>query len=134
MSNTKSFSQSIQINGPLVKVYKAFVDSEVYSKFTGAPAQASDRVGSEFSAYGGYLEGFVLSAEKDKHLVLAFRTKEWKPGDFSVVRLEFSATDSERTNISLYHYGIPDSHSSSNSAVWGEFYWDKLNKYFHGDQ
>lgn len=134
MSNTKSFSQSIKINGPLAKVYNAFIDSEVYSSFTGAPAQSSDRLGSAFSAYNGYLEGFVLSAEKDQKLVLALRTKEWKSGDFSIVRLEFSASDSEQTHISLYHYGIPDNHNSSNPAVWGEFYWDKLNKYFHGGQ
>ncbi len=133
MSNTKSFSQSFEINGPVAKVYNALVDSEVYSNFTGAPAQSSDRLGSAFFAYDGYLEGFVLSAEKAQRLVFAFRTKEWKLGDFSIVRLEFSAAGSNQTRLLLYHYGIPDYHSVSLPAVWSEFYWDKLNKYFHGD-
>lgn len=129
MSNTKSFSQSVRINGPLAKVYNAFVDSDVYSSFIRAPAKSSERPGSSFSAYDGYLEGFVLSAEKEKRLVLAFRTKEWRSGDFSIVRLDFSAAGSGQTNISLYHYGIPDDHTASNSTVWGQFYWDKLNTY-----
>lgn len=134
MSNTKSFSQSVKIKGPLAKVYHAFVDSKVYSSFTGAPATSSEHSGSAFSAYDGYLEGLVLSAEKEKRLVLAFRTKEWKSGDFSIVRLDFSDAGSGQTNISLYHYGIPDDHNSSNSAVWGEFFWDKLNNYFHSNK
>lgn len=130
MKNSKSFSQSIVIKAERSLIYDALTSGAKFSKFTDAPAEISPIAGTAFSAYGGYLHGFVLDTKKSEYIVQAWRTQEWAPGDFSLLRFSLSDEGSSSTRIDVYHYGIPDHHNSSNEKVWDEFYWSKLRKTF----
>lgn len=128
MKNTKFFYQSIVIKAERSLIYEALTSGALFSQFTDAPAQISPVVGTAFSAYGGYLNGFVLDTKKSEYVVQAWRTQEWAPGDFSILRLSLSDEGSNATRIDVDHYGIPNHHESSNEKVWDEFYWSKLKK------
>ncbi|MBL7716150.1 MAG: SRPBCC domain-containing protein [Bdellovibrionales bacterium] len=129
-SRPKSFSQSITIKAKRSIIYEALVSGKLFSKITGAPAEISPTSGSYFSAYGGYLFGWILDSKKSKYLVQAWRTQEWAPGDFSLLRFTLSDDGKNSTRIDVHHYGIPAYHNSSNAKVWEEFYWSKFRKAF----
>lgn len=128
MKNTNTFSQSIVIKAARALVYDALTNGASFADYTGAPAEMSATPGATFSAYGGYLQGFVLAVKKSELLVQAFRTQEWSPGDFSLLRFNLRDEGSGATRVEVYHYGIPDQHLSSNEQVWEEFYWSKLRR------
>ena len=126
MKNSKSFSQSIVIKAERSKVYEALTSGALFSELTAAPAEISPTPGTAFTAYGGILSGFVIDAKKSEYLVQAWRTREWAPGDFSLLRLGFSDEGARSTRVDVYHYGIPDHHESSNEKVWEDFYWSRI--------
>ena len=128
MKNSNSFSQSVIIKAKRSLIYEALTNGTKFSKFTEAPAEISPTPGTAFSAYEGYLNGFVIDTKKSEYIVQAWRTQEWAPGDFSLLRISLSDEGSNSTRIDIYHYGIPDNHESSNEKVWNEFYWSKLKK------
>lgn len=130
MKNTNSFSQSVVIKAKRSLIYEALTSGAQFSKFTNAPAEISPIAGTAFSAYGGYLSGFVLDTKTSEYIVQAWRTQEWASGDFSILRFNFTDEGSNHTRIDVYHYGIPNHHESSNEKVWDEFYWSKLRKVF----
>jgi activator of HSP90 ATPase len=126
MKNSKSFFQSIVIKAKRSSVYDALTNGELFAKFTDAPAEIAPIVGSRFMAYGGYLNGFNLEIKNSEYLVQAWRTQDWGPGDYSLLRFTLSDQGTDSTRIDVYHYGIPNHHESSNEKVWDEFYWSKL--------
>lgn len=128
MKNSKSFSQSIVIQAKRVSIFDALTKGEIFATFTGAPAEISPQAGTSFSAYDGYLSGFILDTKKPEFIVQAWRTQEWVPGEFSLLQFQLSDEGPSSTRIDVYHYGIPNHHDSSNESVWEEFYWSKLRK------
>jgi len=88
---TKDIKQFVTIKATPHQLYDAFMDSEVHSKFTGASAKIDPKVGGEFTAWDGSLEGKTLQLENDKKIVQQWRSNEenWPEGTYSNLTLEF---------------------------------------------
>ncbi|MGI5862702.1 MAG: SRPBCC domain-containing protein [Myxococcales bacterium] len=61
------------------RIYQTWLSSEERATFTGSPAQIEDRVGSAFTAGGGYIAGTNRELLEGKRIVQSWRTTEFPP-------------------------------------------------------
>ena len=108
-------------------VYEALLDARKHSKFTGAPATTSRKVGGAFTAYGDALSGTNLELVPDQKIVQRWRANDWPAGHFS--RATFSLKKVKGgTQLSFYQSGVPDKHYAGIKSGWVEHYWTPMKK------
>lgn len=116
------------------QLYNAWLDSEAHSAFTGSPAQINPDIGSEFTAWDGYISGRTLEAEPFQRIVQAWRTTEF-PEDSPDSRLEILIEDMDNgVQVTLVHSGIPAGQGENYRQGWGEYYFDPMQRYFSTKQ
>lgn len=112
------------------QVYKAWLDSEAHSQFTGGKATVEDRLEGRFTAWDGYISGTNLELEPYKRIVQAWRTTDF-PADSPDSRLEIQLTAIEGgTRLSLIHTEIPDGQSAEYAQGWTEYYFETMKVFF----
>lgn len=121
--------QEIKLPGSPAKIYEALTTSEVFSEFTGAPADIGPDEGGAFSCFGGQITGRNLELQKDKMIVQAWRVGVWPDGVYSIVRFTLDEAD-DRTKLTLDHAGFPDDAAEHLESGWHKMYWDPLEAYF----
>ena len=127
---TKTIHQSIWLPAKPEEVYNAFLDEKQHSKFTGAKAKISPKVGGKFSLWDGTIYGVTLKLEKNKKIVQSWRSSDWEDEDhFSEVQFEFSP-EKNGTKLVLIHKKVPVENSEDISDGWKQFYWKPLKEYF----
>lgn len=62
-------------------VYDTWLDSEGHAAITGSPATASNEVGGEFTAHGGYINGKNLELVPGKLIRQSWRTQQFADSD-----------------------------------------------------
>lgn len=98
---------------------------------TGAKAEAHKKVGAEFSAWDGYIEGVTIELIPNQLIVQLWRTSEFTDEDQSS-RLEIALTDvKEGCLLELNHSNIPASHTGYESG-WQKHYFEPMIAYFNG--
>jgi activator of HSP90 ATPase len=123
----KTIRQTATFKASPHDVYEALMDARKHTKFSGAPATTSRKVGGAFSAYGGSLSGTNLELERDKKIVQAWRADDWPAGHFS--RATFSLKPVKGgTQLSFYQSGVPDLHYAGIKQGWIDFYWTPMKK------
>ena len=85
MIKTKSIKQTLIIKASTHQIYEALIDSKKHSKFTGAAAKISKKVGGKFNAYDRYINGINLELTKDKKIVQSWRASDWPSNHYSTV-------------------------------------------------
>lgn len=129
-AKTESIRQSVFIEAPPEKVYEAFVNPRIHSRFTGSPATGEAKVGSRITAWDGYISGKNLKLTKGKLIV-----QEWRDTDFpeghksSQLKLTFKKKG-KGTQLTMVHSKIPAGRSKDLGDGWAEYYWKPLKKYF----
>jgi activator of HSP90 ATPase len=115
------------------EVFEALMDSRKHTKFTGAPAKISRKVGGEFSAYGGGLSGKTIELVADKKIVQEWRSDNWPQGHYS--RASFSLKKIKGgTQLSFYQSGVPDEHYESIKQGWIDYYWKPMKQMLDGGE
>jgi len=61
--------------------YDTWLDSEGHAAITGSPATASNEVGGEFTAHGGYINGKNLELVPGKLIRQSWRTQQFADSD-----------------------------------------------------
>jgi activator of HSP90 ATPase len=127
---TTSITQKIVVPASPEEVYDAFMDAKKHSAFTGAKARGEAKVGSEFSAWDGYITGKNLELEKGKRIVQEWITTEWPEGyPPSKFELAFRKVKGG-TEITMVHSNIPADQADEYKQGWTDNYWDLLKDYF----
>lgn len=112
------------------EVYNAFIDPKKHSEFTGSNATGKPNVGSNFSAWDGYITGKYLELEEGKKIIQNWITTDW-PQDFPPSRLELIFNDlGNKTEIKMLHSDIPVTQEVDLRKGWIDFYWKPLKDYF----
>ena len=112
------------------EVYKAWLNSELHSAFTGSLAAIQEEINSRFTAWDGYITGQILDFDKDKRILQSWRTSDFHmDDDDSMVEIEFSDTENG-SKLYLKHWNIPDGQSARYMTGWDEFYFQPMLKYF----
>ncbi|MFZ0429748.1 MAG: SRPBCC family protein [Acidobacteriota bacterium] len=131
---TTSFRQVQSIPASPERVYDALLDPEKHSAFTGAEATGEAKVGAEFSAWDGYIDGRILDLERNRRIVQEWSTTEWPAGQ-PPSRVEILLEPSEEgTRLTLVHSDVPVTQAESYRKGWVDYYWNPLRNYFRGDE
>ncbi|HEY4784959.1 MAG TPA: SRPBCC domain-containing protein [Bacteroidales bacterium] len=126
-----SLELSVILNETKENLYKAWLDSEQHSSFTGSPAQIDPALNGEFSAWDGYIRGTNKILEPYTKIVQAWRTTEFAENDEdSVIELLFE-TKGNKTQLTIKHYNIPEGQGSDYEQGWKEFYFKPMKKYYN---
>jgi activator of HSP90 ATPase len=129
-SKKSTITQKVIVSATPDEVYNALMDSKKHSEFTGSKAEGKSIVGSEFTAWDGYIHAKILELEKGKRIVQEWVTTEWPEG-FPPSKLELTFKDlGGKTEIIMVHADVPLSQEADLRQGWIDFYWEPLTDYF----
>jgi activator of HSP90 ATPase len=124
----KNLRQVVTIHADPATVYRTLLDPEEHATFTGAAADLTPRPGGTFSHYDGSLEGIVVALEKDRRIVLAWRSNDWPKGHYSIADFHL-AKSRGGTRLTFSQYGIPSADFADIRDGWRQYYWTPLKQY-----
>jgi activator of HSP90 ATPase len=124
---TKTIRQVVTFNASPADVYDALMDSKKHSRFTGAAAKISPKVGGRISAYDGYIEGTNLELKPGKRIVQAWRSSEWPKDHWSEVSF-ILAKDGKGTRLTFKHSGVPEGDVKDKIKGWEDYYWQPMRE------
>jgi uncharacterized protein YndB with AHSA1/START domain len=126
---TRDIHHTVTINAPPAAVFKALMDSRQHSKFTGAPAKMSGKVGGSFTCYNGYIEGVNLALQRPKLIVQAWQSENWPHGTWSIVTFKLAKLAGGKTKLTFSHVGVPAGDYKAKNKGWTTHYWQPLKKF-----
>lgn len=111
-------------------VYTALMTTRGHSRFTGATARISPKVGGAFMAWDGYIHGSNVELVPGQRIVQTWRPSEdsWPDGHDSVVTFVL-APSRLGTRLTFTHALVPKDHVQHLSEGWHESYWEPLKAY-----
>jgi len=129
----KTIIQNITFKNAAAKdLYDLYMNAKKHSLTTGAPAKISNKEGSTFAVYDGYITGKNLKLVKDKLIVQTWRGKDWSTNDFDstfIIALEEKGKD---VVLHAVHTNVPDNQAKGIDKGWHEFYWEPWKKFLAG--
>jgi len=124
---TKTIRQSVAFEASAHEVYEALMDSKRHSVFTGSEVQLSRNVGTEFSVYGGDIQGVNLELMPDKKIVQSWRYSDWPEGHYS--KATFSLKEiSGGTRLTFTQIGVPEEFYDDIAQGWRDYYWEPMKE------
>jgi uncharacterized protein YndB with AHSA1/START domain len=130
-SAVRTIRQKVIFKASPAEVFEAFVDPKIHAAFTGSPAKGSRRVGSHFSACGGYIDSVHRELTPGKRIVQDWSTTEWPEGA-PASRLELTLRPVPKgTELSMVHSNVPASQADSYRQGWIDYYWKPLHAYLN---
>ena len=121
----KTLKQDYKINAPISKVWQALIDPKLIDAWGGGPAKMSDKIGFEFSLWGGDVYGKNIKVVSEKLLAQDWYGGEWaKPS-----KLEFKLSFKDGlTTVVLTQSDIPDSEFDDIADGWKRYYFGEIKK------
>ena len=96
---------------------------------TGGEAKTSDKVGANFTAWDGYIEGKNLHLEPYSQIVQSWRTSQFKSDEEdSQIEITLRDVDGE-TEFTLIHSNVPES-GEHYIKGWDVHYIEPMQAYF----
>ena len=124
---TKNIQQSVIIKATPREVYEALMDSRKHSKFTGARARMSRKIGGRFTAFGMYIQGINLDLVLNKMIVQAWRGNDWPKGHYSIATFSLKRMKGG-TRLVFTQSGVPDREYKDISQGWRDNYWTPMKE------
>jgi activator of HSP90 ATPase len=124
---TKTIKQTVEIKVAPKVVYDAFMTSKTHSKFTGAPAKISNKVGGKFSVWDGYAEGENVELIPGKKIVQTWRASDWPEGSDSKITITFTKKGNG-TKLSFIQTGVPADFFDDIKQGWTNYYWTPMKQ------
>ena len=121
---------SAVIPAPPQAVYDAWLSGKEHTAMTGSAAKGTAKVGSEFTAWDGYISGKNIELRPPGRILQSWRTTEFPP-DAPDSRLEVLLEEARGgTKITLIHTDIPQGQGASYKQGWIEYYFAPMKEYF----
>ncbi|RMD48209.1 MAG: hypothetical protein D6830_07305 [Ignavibacteria bacterium] len=126
----ESIKTSVKLPAKQREIYEAWLDSEKHSAFTGSPAKIERKVGSEFTAWDGYISGKIEAMYRFYKIIMTWRTTDF-PEDAEDSRIEVLLDPiPEGTKVTIVHENIPDGDSKKYRKGWKDYYFNPMKEYF----
>jgi uncharacterized protein YndB with AHSA1/START domain len=136
----EAIHQEVFFKASRKRVYEALTDAKLFNKVvqlsaavksgmvSGAtPTEISREVGGAFSLFGGYISGRHVELVPNERIVQAWRTGNWNPGVYSIVKFALTEQGSG-TKLVLDHRGFPEGDAQHLLDGWKTNYWEPLAK------
>jgi activator of HSP90 ATPase len=124
---TRTIRQSATFKSSPQEVYEMLMNSRKHSKFTGAKANISRKVGGKFSAYGKYIQGINLELVPARRIVQAWRGSDWPKGQYSIATFSLKRIKGG-THLIFTQIGVPGREYKGINEGWRDFYWKPLKE------
>jgi uncharacterized protein YndB with AHSA1/START domain len=114
------------------EVFEALTNPQTIQEWSGGPAKMDDKVGTEFSLFGGSIYGVNLEVTPNQKLV-----QEWYHRDNpkNPTRVAFTlAAAGDGAKVELLHENIPDDEVTTLSEGWDKYYLGQIQKMFAGSK
>jgi activator of HSP90 ATPase len=126
---TRAIQQSVVLHASPEKLFHTFLDSNMHSAMTGAPAKTSTKVGGKWSAWGGAIHGRNLLIIPGRMIVQAWRSTVFKKSEpDSILVLTFSKAKGGG-RIDLVHVNVPEYDHKGVREGWPTYYWKPWKAY-----
>ena len=125
-----AFTLTTTIPASAQEIYEAWLDSIAHSEMTGAEASMSDEVGTDVSAWDGYITGRNLELVPGERIVQSWRTTEFEDEhEDSIITLILEELE-DGTLLTLAHTNVPDEQTSYELGGWEKHYFEPMKEYF----
>lgn len=122
----KTIKQIYKIKAPVEKVWQALIDPIEIDFWGASPAKMDDKVGTEFTLWGGDIHGKNLEVVENKKL-----SQEWFGGQWnepSIATFTLKETDG-KTEIELNQTNVPDDEAKEIADGWKQYYLGAIKEY-----
>ncbi len=122
----KIIKQIYTIKAPVKKVWAALTEPKEIALWGGGPAKMSERVGANFSLWGGDIWGKNIKVVPEKKLVQEWYGGKW-PGP-SILTILLSEKKGI-TEIKITHNDIPPEEFDDIAEGWDSYYFGPMKEY-----
>jgi activator of HSP90 ATPase len=111
-------------------LYKFFIDSKLHTEVTGSKAIINNKIGGKFTAWDEYINGKIVSLEKNKKIIQKWRTTEFNENDKdSIVEITIEELNKNRAKLTLKHTELPNGTEEEYKNGWKEYYIKPLKEF-----
>jgi activator of HSP90 ATPase len=112
------------------ELYRAWLNSDEHTAFTGSEAFVKPKVGTEFSAWEEHITGTNLELIPGRKIVQSWRTTEFNDDDpDSRLEIRFEVVPGG-CKLILSHTELPDGDGPIYQDVWEDNYFVPMRVYF----
>ena len=123
------FTLKTKIDATAKQIYIAWLSSEGHTKMTGGIANVSDKIGDNFKAWNGYIEGQNIELEPYSRILQSWRTSQFeKDEEDSQIEIQLSEFNG-LTELTLIHTNVPES-GEHYIKGWDKSYFQPMKIYF----
>jgi uncharacterized protein YndB with AHSA1/START domain len=126
---TKNIEHTVLIRAAPKETYDALMNGKKHSQFTGAAAKIRFKTGAAFSCYDGYITGITLELKPGKHIVQAWRSRDWPEGYYSIVTFVLAKKSGGSTQLRFTQIGVPADDYADKNQGWRTHYWQPLKRF-----
>jgi activator of HSP90 ATPase len=126
---TRTIQQTVIFRAAPRKVYETLMDSRKHAALSGEAARISNKVGGEFTAWGGHITGFNLALVPGRKIVQAWRATGWWPDHYSIAIFDIRKFRGG-SRLQFTQIGIPPHRYSGHFRGWIEAYWTPMKEIF----
>jgi uncharacterized protein YndB with AHSA1/START domain len=112
------------------EVFSAWMSSKGHEAMTGSSAKVTARVGSQFSAWDGYISGKTLELTPPTRILQSWRTTEFAEDEPDSLLEVLLAATRGGTRVTLIHTNIPAGHGPEYKKGWIDFYFKPMKEHF----
>ena len=123
----KTIRQSVTFRATPHDVYEALMNEKKHSELTGSEVQIGRNVGSEFSVYGGDIQGVNLELVPDKKIIQSWRYSDWPKGHYSKATFLLKEV-TNGTRLTFTQTGVPEEFYEDIAQGWKDYYWEPMKK------
>ncbi len=113
-------------------LFELYINARKHSLVTGSPAKISEKAGSSFTAFDGYITGKNIMILKNKLIVQLWRGSDWAKKDADSVFMISLDQNGKDAVLNMVHANVPDKQEADLSKGWKDFYWKPWKKYLAG--
>ncbi len=112
------------------QLYSAWLSSKHHSAFTGGRALINPKIGGTFSAWDGYICGYILELHPYRRILQSWRTTGFPENSKdSILEILFEEVP-KGTKITLIHKDIPSGQDELYKKGWLSYYFKPMKAYF----
>jgi activator of HSP90 ATPase len=124
------FELTIELPVSPDRLFRAWLDSDEHTAFTGSKAAFLNEEGTPFTAWDGYIEGEILELEVGKRILQTWRTTDFPyNAEYSFLELIFNPIESG-CKLTLHHWNIPKGQGAEYHKGWEAYYFIPMREYF----
>jgi activator of HSP90 ATPase len=115
-------------------LYELYMNAKMHSLITDGPVEISEKVGSSFNAFGGYITGKILQLVKNQLIVQSWRGSDWDTEESDSAFLLSLEQKGDDVMLFMVHANVPDAQDKDLDKGWHDFYWNPWKQHLAGQR